>query len=114
MYVASTHASWQGHTARLAVVVSCHPQAEIANAASALRDHLRRLPSLRGRDRGLGHRDAAIMSRRVRELREQLTAEVRGGIRSGGGSHVGRCTGAVWVLANQQSSACCLAQNSYS
>lgn len=41
-----------------------------------LSDLRRRLPSLRGRDRGLGHRDAAVMKRQVKALQEQVSRDV--------------------------------------
>jgi len=36
----------------------------------------RRLPSLRGRDRGLGHRDVSVLRRQVKELRVQMAQQV--------------------------------------
>ncbi|KAL6763891.1 P-loop containing nucleoside triphosphate hydrolase protein [Haematococcus lacustris] len=54
-----------------------HPlQADIAQAAAEQREHRRRLPSMRGRDRGLGHRDAALMAKRLRALRHEMMEEV--------------------------------------
>lgn len=53
-----------------------HVQERISEASAALKDHLRRLPSMRGRDRGLGHRDASIMGKQLKAMREQMTADV--------------------------------------
>ncbi|GFH08290.1 uncharacterized protein HaLaN_03228, partial [Haematococcus lacustris] len=51
-------------------------QADIAQATAEQREHRRRLPSMRGRDRGLGHRDAALMAKRLRALRHEMMEEV--------------------------------------
>jgi len=54
-----------------------HPmQAEIEVAANELREHCRRLPQMHGRDRGLGHRDKSIMTKKVRQLRETMASQV--------------------------------------
>lgn len=38
-------------------------QAEIEAATIELKEHTRRLPTLRGMERGLGHRDKSIMTK---------------------------------------------------
>ncbi len=58
--------------------VERHPrQAEALELSGRLRAHRQRLPSLRGRDRGLGHRDANIMARELRDLQAAITQSVR-------------------------------------
>ncbi|GLC67816.1 hypothetical protein PLESTF_000610500 [Pleodorina starrii] len=57
--------------------ILAHPGLEaIENMQTQLRDMRARLPSLRGRDRGLGHRDVSLMGRRVREMRSEMMADI--------------------------------------
>ncbi|GIM05113.1 hypothetical protein Vretimale_9531, partial [Volvox reticuliferus] len=57
-----------------------HPLlADIDEQERQLRTLRQRLPSLRGRDRGLGHRDVSLLGRRVREMRAQMMADILAG-----------------------------------
>jgi hypothetical protein len=48
----------------------------VEEAAAQLRELRARLPTLSGRDRGLGHRDASLLAGQVAALREEVVAEV--------------------------------------
>ena len=52
------------------------PHAPPPNPQDALRDLQRRLPSLRGRDRGLGHRDVARAAAALRQARAAMMADI--------------------------------------
>ena len=54
-----------------------HPmQARISETGERLRELARALPGMRGRDRGLGHRDKSILAKEVRK-RELSTVSTR-------------------------------------
>ncbi|KAG2448507.1 hypothetical protein HYH02_006398 [Chlamydomonas schloesseri] len=57
--------------------ILAHPaRPAIEEQQAALRELQRRLPSLRGRDRGLGHRDAARAAAAVRQARADMMADI--------------------------------------
>ncbi|GIL65859.1 hypothetical protein Vafri_19506, partial [Volvox africanus] len=57
-----------------------HPLlADIDEQERQLRALRQRLPSLRGRDRGLGHRDVSLLGRKTREMRAQMMADILAG-----------------------------------
>ncbi|KAG2481971.1 hypothetical protein HYH03_019078 [Edaphochlamys debaryana] len=57
-----------------------HPaRAGVEEQQAQLRDLRRRLPSLRGRDRGLGHRDVSLATRRLKESRAAMMADILSG-----------------------------------
>jgi hypothetical protein len=65
--------------ATIDVKVSEHPlQAQVEAQQAALADLRRRLPSLQGRDRGLGHRDASRLRSDIKALRAELMSQVGG------------------------------------
>jgi hypothetical protein len=54
----------------------CCRTEQVEEAAAQLRELRARLPTLSGRERGLGHRDASILAGQVAAVREEVVAEV--------------------------------------
>ncbi len=52
-------------------------QDDIAHLSQKLADHMRQIPSLRGKDIGLAHRDAAYMRRDLQAMKETMVQSVR-------------------------------------